>query len=144
MLTKSLAATAAMLALGTGAYSTQAAAQCDPVPGMVIGGGIGAAIGNAPGAAVGAIIGSAITGGGPCYYGRPYGGAYYAPPPRYYAPAPEAYYPAPPPVAYYEPAPVYYGPAYYGPTVVYRSYPHRAYYRGGYRHYAQVRHYRRW
>jgi hypothetical protein len=151
MLTQSLAAAAAVLALGTGAYSTQAAAQCDPVPGMVIGGGIGAAIGNAPGAAVGAIIGSAISGSGPCYYGRPYAEGYYAPPPRY-APPPAAYYEAPapapyyeaPPVAYYPPAPVYYGPAYYGPAVVYRSYPRAYGYRyGGHRHYAQVRHHHR-
>jgi hypothetical protein len=129
---RSLAVTTAILALGAGAYSAQAAAQCDPVPGMVIGGGIGAAIGNAPGAAVGAIIGSAISASGPCYYGGYYG-------PRYYAPPPAAYYGAPPPVAYYEPAPVYYGRAYYGPGVVYRSYPRYGY---GYRHAGYGGHYR--
>ncbi|HSN20249.1 MAG TPA: hypothetical protein VLS49_06215, partial [Usitatibacter sp.] len=108
MLKRSLAVTTAVLALGAGAYSTQAAAQCDPVPGMVIGGGIGAAIGNAPGAAVGAILGGAIAGSGPCHYDGYYG-------PRYYAPPPAAYYNAPP-AAYYEPAPAYYEPAYYGPA----------------------------
>src|SRR2546425_12263681 len=54
-----------------GAFSAPAFA-CDPVPGMLIGGGIGAAIGNAPGAAVGAILGSVIAGSAPCYAERPY------------------------------------------------------------------------
>ena len=134
-------------ALAAATFSTQASA-CDPIPGMLIGGGIGAAIGNAPGAAVGAIIGSAITGSAPCYYERDYDRAYA---PRryydreYYAP-PVAYergYYAPPPVAYYEPAPVYYASAvYYAPAVVYRSYPRYAYEprRVIHRHYSEVRH----
>ena len=161
MRTTSLKLTVAALAIGAAAFSTQASAQCDPVPGMIIGGGIGAAIGNAPGAAVGAILGSAISSSGPCYYGHGYyegrydGPRYYnrgygAPPPAAYYDAPPAYYSAPP-VAYYEPAPVYYAPpVYYGPSFVYRSYPRYGYgYRYGHethRHYAEVRHerHRRW
>ncbi|MGE5617028.1 MAG: hypothetical protein ACM3X5_08945 [Bacillota bacterium] len=132
-----LAAAGAVAAIG---ISFGAQAQCDPVPGALIGGGIGAAIGNAPGAAVGAILGSAITGSAPCYYD--YGPRYAAPAPRYYD---RGYYPAPAPApsGYYQPAPTYYAPApvYYAPPpVYYRSYP--AYYGpaivlgfGGYRHY---------
>jgi hypothetical protein len=154
MLTRTLKITAAALAIGAAALSTQASAQCDPVPGMIIGGGIGAAIGNAPGAAVGAILGSAISSSGPCYYG-PRAGYYEGPRnyerPRYSAPPPAAYYDAPPaqyapqpayygppPVAYYQPAPVYYAPpVYYGPSFVIGSYGR------GYRHYARG-HHRRW
>jgi hypothetical protein len=123
---------------------------CDPVPGMLIGGGIGAAIGNAPGAAVGAIIGSAITGGAPCYaYGdrgyveRRYDDRGYAEPRYYdrgyaeqrydrgydrgyerpYAYAERRYerdYYAAAPAYYAPPPPVYYAPA-YRPYVVYAS-----------------------
>lgn len=123
-------------AASVAAFATPAAA-CDPVPGMLIGGGIGAAIGNAPGAAVGAILGSAITGGAPCYHrydDRYYDGPYverrYSAP-VYYDGAPVHY--APPARVYYAPPPVYYSP------VVYRSYPAypvvyvsyaRPYYRG--------------
>src|SRR6185503_18713278 len=99
MLARTLKITAAALAIGAAVLSTEASAQCDPIPGAIIGGGIGAAIGNAPGAAVGAILGSAISSSGPCYYG-PRPGYYDAPRyykrPRYSTPYPAAYYEAPP------------------------------------------------
>ena len=138
-----LAGAATAVGLSFGAH-----AQCDPVPGALIGGGIGAAIGNAPGAAVGAIIGSAITAGGPCYYGPRYAEA---PAPRYERGYYDrGYYPAPAPAPsgyverYYEPAPAYYAP----PPVYYRSYPAYAYAPavvvsyGGYRYYRHHRHWR--
>src|SRR5690349_17499368 len=66
-----------LVALGTAVTAVALpAAACDPVPGMIIGGGIGAAVGAAPGAAVGAILGGAISGSTPCYYAPP-ANAYY-------------------------------------------------------------------
>ena len=65
MLKKPLTITAAALALAAMAFSMEAVAQCDPVPGALIGGGIGAAIGNGPGAAGGAIVRPGISASGP-------------------------------------------------------------------------------
>jgi hypothetical protein len=129
---KPLFAAVVCTGLAAATLSTQAAA-ADPVLGALIGGGIGAAIGHnvngrhgtAVGAALGAIVGSSIAASENRAY---YPDGYY---PQTAYGAPPAYYAAEP--VYVAPAPVY--PAYYGPTVVYRSGP--AY---GYRHAYYHRH----
>jgi len=135
LLRKPLFAVTFATVVAAAALSPKAQA-ADPLLGALIGGGIGAAIGHdvnrhhgaAVGGVLGAVIGSSIAADSNRYYDDRgyydrgyydrgyYGRGYYAPSYGY---------------AYVAPAPVY-----YGPTVVYRSYP-------SYRHH-HYRPYRHW
>ena len=140
LLRKPLLAITAATVVAAAALSPSAHAG-DPLLGALIGGGIGAAIGNsanhhngaAVGGAIGAIVGAGIATADNRYYGDPYYGQGYAPPP-----APAYGYAAPPaPVypAYYAPAPVYAAPSI---VIGYSTgYPYRSHYYGH-------RHYSRW